>query len=133
MPIAWVKEQLEGILSDAETARSHANGSKLEIVSLSTCTGEATQWLVRGKKRGGFELTAEFAVEGVDPSGNPASATLALKEISGDDLDDLEPTLTWKELAGTDADQRAIREAAKGLTEMLAEALGELLERIKAR
>lgn len=128
-----MREQLEALLDAEPRALAHANGAKVSIASLAACSGEATQWLVRGKKRGGFELTAEFALEATDPSGNAAKATLKLADVSGDDLDDLDPVLTWQDMAGNDADQRALREAAKGLTPTLAEVLGQLLEKIKTK
>ena len=78
MPIGWVREQLEQVLDgvqhspwhDAQPGRAAARVAALEVAA---CSGEAHQWIVRGRRRANFELQIELkwrvALDGVDVAG----------------------------------------------------------------
>lgn len=57
LSLGWVQEQLAGLL--AQLWHSHA-GAAVTVTGVAYCTGEAHQWIRRGKKTAGFELTIEF-------------------------------------------------------------------------
>lgn len=49
-----MQEQLGELLAGLQHAHAGTRVAVLEV----TCSGEAHQWLVRGKKRAGFELSS---------------------------------------------------------------------------
>lgn len=57
----WAKDRLRELLEGSGNGFQAAHSTQQSnvmvcITGLSSCTGEAHQWLVRGKKRGGFEF-----------------------------------------------------------------------------
>jgi activator of HSP90 ATPase len=51
----WAKERLKELLVGCECGPSQ-QGASVTLTEVTSCSGEAHQWLVRGKKRGGFEF-----------------------------------------------------------------------------
>jgi activator of HSP90 ATPase len=52
----WAKERLKELLVGCDCGPLQQQGASLTITEVTSCGGEAHQWLVRGKKRGGFEF-----------------------------------------------------------------------------
>lgn len=57
----WAKEQLKELLVGVEAPATTSGGAGASAVSvciteLASCSGEAQQWIVRHKKRAGFEF-----------------------------------------------------------------------------
>lgn len=84
MSMTWVTERLTELLLGQQLGAPGAGGAKLTAVA--SCTGEAHQWLVRGRKRAGFELEVKVEVRGSDGPGG----TLRLTQVCSDDLDEME-------------------------------------------
>lgn len=80
----WAKERLEDLLTQVQSKDPH-----VKIETIKECNGDANLWIVRGKKKCGFdlEITLEWTanVEGEDVKG-----TIKILEASPDTLDDLE-------------------------------------------
>ena len=73
----WVKDSLPGLVVGAQGQQGAAT---VRITALTSCTGEAHQWLVRGTKRAGFELELEIRWEAVlDPQGGAEPVSGAAK------------------------------------------------------
>lgn len=158
VPLSWVQEQLGLVL--AEVAHRH-QGAEVAVVEVTSCSGEAHQWLVRGKKRAGFELSIEFKwrakLAGAGSSVTAVTGTAKLPHAAADELDELKLEGVKADAAAvatsapvpaggaaeSDADvkaaaptveQRGQAEAAVGsMLPALEEALGRMLERMKQR
>lgn len=125
MSMDWVKVTLEEIVKGTEI---RAGSVRLEVASVHSCSGEAHQWLVRGKKRAGFELEAELHLR--QPGTEAAVGTLRVTQASSDDLDEL--VVSWKQSKEADVSVKSasIEPAAQ---KAVISHLEALLERIKAR
>lgn len=83
MSMEWVKASLGTLLESTSLA---VGDYTLGAASVSSCTGEAHQWLVRGQKRAGFELEVELALD----QAGAAGGTLRLTQVSSDDLEEMQ-------------------------------------------
>lgn len=149
VPIGWVREQLEQVLAgvqhspwhDAQPGRAAARVAALEVAA---CSGEAHQWIVRGRRRANFELQIELkwrvALDGVDVAG-----TAKLPHAASDELDELQLEVAADaQAAGGDEEgasapaptqeqRQAAVAAARGMLPQLEAALAQLLERVRAK
>ncbi|PRW33793.1 hypothetical protein C2E21_7400 [Chlorella sorokiniana] len=135
--LAWVQEQLGALLGELRHAHQ---GASVAVADVTSCSGEAHQWLVRGKKRAGFELSFEFkwacTLDGAQVTG-----TAKVPHAAADELDELSLEVTADKAAtdgegseGPTAEQRRRgEEAARGLLPLLEPALEQLLERCRQK
>ncbi|BDA42286.1 hypothetical protein COCOBI_03-1730 [Coccomyxa sp. Obi] len=84
----WAKDQLQLLLVGLEHRTPTAT---ITLTEVKKTTGEAHVWLVRGKKRAGFDLTFEAAWRATttDSCAAEATGTLSLTNVSPDELDEL--------------------------------------------
>ncbi|KAL6785243.1 hypothetical protein ACKKBG_A03045 [Auxenochlorella protothecoides x Auxenochlorella symbiontica] len=116
----WVKASLGELLRSTSVS---VGGSTLCVAAISSCTGEAHQWLVRGRKRAGFELEVDLALT----QDGEARGKLCLTQISSDDLEEMQ--LAYRS-EGPGLSPSAVHSA---FHPTLLAAFKDLLERIKAR
>ncbi len=74
MPLPWVREQLELSLAGIQ---------QVAELKVQDCTGEAHQWIVRGKRRANFELSIKLSWKmalggGVEVAGTTTCVLFAL-------------------------------------------------------
>lgn len=92
LSVGWVREQLGELLAQLQHS---SQGVEVAVTEVTACSGEAHQWIVRGKKRAGFELNFEFKwraqLAGSSGSGAVAvSGTAKVPHAAADELDELE-------------------------------------------
>ncbi|GAB4823556.1 hypothetical protein N2152v2_010602 [Parachlorella kessleri] len=132
----WAKARLAELLEGAACPPAHQGGS-VSITAISSCAGEAHQWLVRGKKRGGFEFVLGLKWRAELDSKSWAAGSVRIPEASADDLEELrleglKVTERSEGLAG--ADEERARQAVKETLLLAVEAkLRELVELLKQR
>lgn len=136
--LGWVQEQLGELL--AAVAHSH-QGAQVAVVEVTSCSGEAHQWFVRGKKRAGFELAVEFKWR-AELAGAVVTGTAKVPHAAADELDEMElevqadspaPTEGAGGPAPTEAQRQAARAAVSSMLPKLEGAMEQLLERIRQR
>lgn len=122
---AWAQDRVRQLLTDAEG--SSEGGVVARVTEIVSCTGDACQWVVRGKRRAGFELAIDFkwaaSVEGTDVSGTAKLPNACCDELDELDLADISVTLP----EGADESAKAAATAAaQALLPALQSALQEL-------
>lgn len=114
---AWSKDRLKGLLAGLSKGAAR-------ILDLTSISGDANIWLVRGKKRCGFdfELTLTWQAE---VGGKVIKGTLKIPNANPTDLDDLacaaETQVTHANGAGT-AEQQQAAALAKQLLPLIEQA-----------
>lgn len=80
----WAKERLEDLLTHVQSKDPHVT-----IVRMKECNGDANLWIVRGKKKCGFdfEITLEWTA---NVAGEDINGTIKILEASPDTLDELQ-------------------------------------------
>lgn len=120
--MAWVTERLSELLRGRQLGRGSGNGATLAAVA--SCTGEAHQWLVRGRKRAGFELEVKVEVRGAEGPGG----TLRLTQVCSDDLDEME--IVFDPETGSTLERTELQRLARPL---LLEQFQALIDAIRQR
>lgn len=117
----WSKEQLGQLLAGVAVKTSGSSSLvSVSITELASCSGEAHQWIVRQKKRAGFEFSdvrlrwsAELAEGGASLAG-----TARIPHAAADELDELE--LVDVEITGG-GDVEAAKDARAAVLKLLPE------------
>ncbi|KAL4436753.1 hypothetical protein ABPG75_003892 [Micractinium tetrahymenae] len=142
--LSWVQEQLGELL--AAVAHSH-QGARVAVVEVTSCSGEAHQWFVRGKKRAGFELAVEFRWR-ADLAGAAVTGTAKVPHAAADELDEMELEVKLDSSApagdaggeggveaaeASEAQRQAAKAAVSSMLPKLEGAMEQLLELIRQR
>ncbi|GFR47177.1 hypothetical protein Agub_g8870, partial [Astrephomene gubernaculifera] len=128
---AWAKARLKELLVGLRLA-----GGEVEVLDVNSCEGEANIFLVRGKKRCGFDFELQLAWKAVPrPGAVEIRGHCKVLNFSSDDPDDLEV----RPEVGARQPERAADEAAAMarvkavLQPELVRVLGQLLEELKQK
>ncbi|KDD73888.1 hypothetical protein H632_c1756p0 [Helicosporidium sp. ATCC 50920] len=130
--ISWIREEVAQLARPL--ARQDGRAS-VSVLALKSCSGEATQWIVRGKKRAGFELSIEVDLQGkvAKESGEEALVQGTLSACA-DELDEMESRVQFDEVDVVDeGDLGQLTKAGKSLHEDFLRVMQALVERIKSR
>ncbi|KAI3425993.1 hypothetical protein D9Q98_007961 [Chlorella vulgaris] len=141
----WIKAQLEQLLLGLD---HHHQGAAVAVQRVTGCEGEAHQWIVRGKKRAGFELSGVEFTWRVQLGGGTADVCgkARVPHAAADELDELQlevtpdaaPTAAGADAAAgaapaSEAQKQAAVEAARSMLPLLEGVFEQLLERARQK
>ncbi|PSC70145.1 Chaperone binding,ATPase activator [Micractinium conductrix] len=89
--LAWVQQQLGELLA---ALHHSARGVAVAVAEVTSCSGEAHQWVVRGKRRAGFELAVEFKWRAELGGGAAVTGTAKIPHAAADELDEMQLEVT---------------------------------------
>ncbi|KAG2493273.1 hypothetical protein HYH03_008410 [Edaphochlamys debaryana] len=126
---SWAKDRLKGLLGGLELA-----GGEVTVTDVNSVEGEANIFLVRGKKRSGFDLEMQLAWKGVPRAGaGELRGHCKVTGFASDDPDDLTlaPEITGRQ-AERAADEAAMVSRLQAVLRPHLEALiGQLADELK--
>ncbi|KAL6765797.1 hypothetical protein V8C86DRAFT_2449685 [Haematococcus lacustris] len=124
----WAKERLCGMLAGKNC------GQSVTITAVTDVSGHANAWIVRGKKRHGFDL--EFTVAWSWAGAATVKGTCRVPSIASDELDELRvesPEVTTKLPSHAAHESAACKAAAASLPPALQTSLADLLVELRQK
>ncbi|KAG2450472.1 hypothetical protein HYH02_004973 [Chlamydomonas schloesseri] len=129
---SWAKARVGELVRGLEGLAS----GDVTVVDLNSCEGEANIFLVRGKKRCGFDFELQLAWKAVPaPGAIEIRGTCKVLNFCSDDPDDMEvvPEVGHKQAERAADEAAALKKVKSALTPALGKVLAQLLDELKAK